>query len=267
MSPTLRLLASSLVVLALPLVASSVSAKDEAKAAPANWAMNATIIEACSCPMFCQCYFSSKPAAHAAATDEHAGHDHASHDHASSAHANHGGGEHFCRFNNAYRVNKGSYGDVKLDGARFWVAGDLGAEFDDGEMDWAVLTFDPSVTPAQREGIAAILGHVYPVKWKSFTIANDAVMEWTATKDAATAKLDGGKMAVVELKRASQSNTAEPVVISNLKYWGVPRNDGFVLMPNTVEAYRGGDKPFEYNGTNGFMITFDITSKDVAKKM
>ena len=27
-----------------------------------QWAMNATIIEACSCPMFCQCYFDTKPA-------------------------------------------------------------------------------------------------------------------------------------------------------------------------------------------------------------
>jgi hypothetical protein len=35
-------------------------------------------------------------------------------------------------------------------------------------------------------------------------------------------------------------------------------------MPNEVEAYRAGAKPFEYKGTNGFMITFDIASKDVA---
>jgi len=52
------------------------------------------------------------------------------------------------------------------------------------------------------------------------------------------------------------------VVIKNLKYWGAPRNTGFVLMPNTVEAYRLGDKAFEYKGTNGFMITFDIASTD-----
>ena len=58
----------------------------------------------------------------------------------------------------------------------------------------------------------------------------------------------------------------DPIVISNLIYWGVPRNDGFVLMPNEVEAYRVGDDPFEFKGTNGFMITFDISSKDVAAK-
>jgi hypothetical protein len=217
--------------------------------------MNATIIEACSCPMFCQCYFATKPAAHTSMMkgkehDAHAGHDM-------------GGGEHFCRFNNAFKVNQGKYGKVKLDGAKFWVAGDLGDEFADGEMDWAVLTFDPSVTAEQREGIGAILGRVYPVKWKSFTQAPDATMEWVATKDMATAKLEGGKTAEVVLHRNRQSNTDDPIVIHNLKYWGVPRNDGFVMMQNEVQAYRGGDKPFEFKGTNGFMITFDIASKDV----
>ena len=59
--------------------------------------------------------------------------------------------------------------------------------------------------------------------------------------------------------------TAEPIVIKNLAYWGAPRHDGFVLMPNEVEAWRVGDKAFEFKGTNGFMITFDITSNDVKK--
>ena len=71
------------------------------------------------------------------------------------------------------------------------------------------------------------------------------------------------------LERNRQSNTDDPIVIKNLKYWGAPRNDGFVLMQNSVEAYKAGDKAFEFKGTNGFMITFDINSKDVAaaKKM
>lgn len=213
----------------------------------ADWSMNATIIEACSCPMFCQCYFNAEPAG----GGEHAGH------------MEHGGGDHFCKFNNAYKINKGTYGKVKLDGAMFWVAGDLGAEFSDGEMDWAVLTFDPSVTAEQRQGIGAILGHVYPVKWKSFTTAPDAKMEWNASKDRAVARLDDGKQGEVILASGSYGMAAEPVVIKNLKYWGVPRNDGFVLMKNEVEAYRAGDMPFEFKGTNGFMITFDIASKDV----
>lgn len=215
-------------------------------AKPATWTMNATIIEACSCPMFCQCYFNSKPAAHGGGHGEHAGH---------------GGGEHFCRFNNAFQVNKGVYGATKLDGAKFWVAGDLGGDFSKGQMDWAVLTFDPAVTPEQREGIKTILGHVYPVKWNAFTVADDAAIKWDGGKDRAVARMADGKLGEVVLARFP-GNTSEPVVIHNLKYWGVPRNNGFVLMPNEVEAYRAGDKPFEFKGTNGFMITVDLSSKD-----
>lgn len=207
----------------------------------ADWAMNATVIEACSCPMFCQCYFNTKPASH-------------------GGHEGHGGG-HFCRANLAYKVNKGHYGTASLDGAKFWVASDLGADFSKGEMEWAVLTLDKSLTPAQREGIQAILGKLFPVKWKSFVTVEGNVDKWEFTKDEAHALLDGGKTAEVKLKRF-QGMTADPIVIKNLPYWGAPRHDGFVLMPNEVEAYRTGDKAFEFKGTNGFMITFDIKSSD-----
>ena len=219
-------------------------AADKPQQAAKEWSMNATIIEACSCPMFCQCYFSSEPAAHHAGGEGHGSH----------------GTQHFCKFNNAYKVNRGNYGETDLAGAKFWVAGDLGDNFADGEMKWAVLTFDPAVTPAQREGIIAALGKLYPVKWSSFSIGKDAAIEWQATKDAAHAKMDGGKAAEVALTRMN-GMTDDPVVIKNLVYWGAPRHDGFVLMPNTVEAYRLGENAFEYKGTNGFMITFDIASK------
>ncbi|MBI2214598.1 MAG: DUF1326 domain-containing protein [Acidobacteria bacterium] len=234
----LRASALVLVVAAAAIAVGSAGAGESKEPA---WKMNASIIEACSCPMFCQCYFSTEPAAH------------------------HGAGhaeEHFCKFNNAFKVNEGNHGDTNLAGAMFWIAGDLGGDFSKGQMDWAVLTFDPSVTEAQRKGIMAILGQLYPVKWSSFTVAKDAKMEWTAGKDRSVAKLDGGKTAEVALNRF-QGMTNDPIVISNLRYWGAQRNSGFVLMPNEVEAYRIGDKPFEFKGTNGFMITFDISSADV----
>ena len=216
--------------------------KEAAKAAP-DWNMKATIIEACSCPMFCQCYFNTAPAGH-------------------EGHEGHGGGSHFCRFNNAFKVDRGSYGTTKLDGAKFWVAGDLGGDFSKGQMDWAVVTFDKAMTKEQREAVGAILAHVYPVKWNSLTTA-EGDMSWQAGKSQARALLDGGKTAEVSLKSATTANNpSEPIIIKNLKYWGVPSNEGFVLMPNEVEAYRVGDKAFEFKGTNGFMITFDINSKN-----
>ncbi len=224
------------------LLLASATLRTSAGASP-EWAMNATIIEACSCDMFCPCYFNPHPT-------EHAGHE------------GHEGG-HFCRFNNAFQVNKGHFGEVSLDGVKFWVAGDLGGDFSEGKMDWAVLTFDRQVSEKQREGVLAVLPHLYPVEWNSFTIAEDAEMKWQAGKDRSVATLDGGKTAEVVLTRF-QGMTNEPVVIRNLRYFGAPRNDGFIMMPNEVQAYRAGEKPYESRGTNGFMITLDINSGDVA---
>jgi hypothetical protein len=216
----------------------------QGEAAEPDWSFNATIIEACSCPMFCQCYFNDKPAAH-------------------GGHGEHGG-ERFCRFNRAFRVNKGTFGRTELAGVKFWMAGDLGGDFSANQMEWAVLTFEPSTTREQRTALATILGHVYPVKWRSFTVEEDAAMEWRATRERAEARLDGGKTAEVVLRKA-QGATDDAIVIKNLKYDAAPRNDGFILMPNEVEAYRVGDKAFEFKGTTGFMVTIDMTSKDVKK--
>jgi hypothetical protein len=152
---------------------------------------------------------------------------------------------------------------VKLDGVKFWLAGDLGADFSQGQTDWVEATFEPSVTKEQRQALAVILSHVYPFKWKSFAVAPaDATVDWQATKDRAEARLNGGRNGELVLRRYPGMSD-DPIVLKNLRYFGATRNDGFILMPNEVEAYRVGDKPFEYKGTNGFMITIDITSKDV----
>lgn len=212
---------------------------EQARPGAGDWSLNATIIEACSCTMFCPCYFSTVPSGHG---------------HGSMV-------DHYCRFNMGYRVNQGTFGGVSLNGVRFWIAGDLGADFSKS-AEWAEITFDPSVKNEQRDAITTIVPHVYPVTWKSFTIGQDAAIDWTATTDRAEARLNGGKSAEVVLRR-NPGMTPEPVVIRNLRYFGAPRNTGFVLMPNEVEAYRVGPKAFEFKGTNGFMITYDITSKDV----
>lgn len=210
------------------------------------WAMNTTVIEACTCPMFCQCYFASKPAGH---------------------HQHDGQTAHFCRFNNAYRINKGNYGPTKLDGAKFWISGDLGGDFSQGQMDWAVVTFDKAMSKAQREGVGAMLAHLFPVKWNSLTTSEGSIDKWEYTNDGAHATLDGGKTAEVRLVRQKgNANSDAPPVVKNLKYFGAPRNDGFVLMPNEVQAYRVGPKAYESKGTNGFMVTLDMNSTDVAKQ-
>ena len=247
------LLPGGAVALAIAALSPASPVAGAAGASPA-WAINATVIEACSCPMFCQCYFNTKPAGHTAG----GGH---------AAHAGHGaaagGAQHFCKANNAYKVNRGHYGETKLDGAKFWVAADLGDDFADGELDWAVVYMDKTLTQAQRDGIAAILPALFPMKWKSMKIAEGSIDKWEYTKDAAVALLDGGKTAEVRLKGFPGMGSKQ-VVIQNLPYWGAARTDGFSMMPNEVEAYRVGPNAFEFKGTNGFMLTLDMASTDAA---
>jgi hypothetical protein len=241
----MRKLVGAVALLAILVGATLCMAADQTKSE--SWSFNASIIEACSCQMFCQCYFSTKP----------------------SAHAGHEGmaEEHYCRANNVFKVNKGMYGKTKLDGAKFWIAMDLGDDFSDGTMKWAVIHFDPSVTKEQRDGIVVAINHLYPVKWETpVQIGEDLPISWDKTGDKAVAKLDGGKAGEVVLNGAAvnRNKTTGPVTITNLKYWGAPRHDGFVLMPNEVEAYRLGQNAFEFKGTNGFFITVDESSKDFA---
>lgn len=223
----------------------------------AAWHMNATVIEACSCPMFCQCYFNTGPSGHAAQMEQHS-HGGQAHDASHEGHA--AGADHFCKFNNAYKVNKGHHGKTKLDGAMFWIYGDLGGDFTKGQMDWAVVTFDKATTtPEQRKAIGEICGALFPVQWKSLTTA-EGDMKWVLGKEQSYATLDDGKTAEVRLdaSKLQRNDASSQMVLHNLRYWGANTNDGFVMMPNVVEAVRVGDKMFEYKGTNGFLVTFDV---------
>jgi hypothetical protein len=210
-----------------------------------DWSLNATVMETCSCPTFCQCYFHSYPAAHMGP-------------------GGHGTVERFCRFNRALRINRGNFGKTQLESVKFWMAGDLGADFSKEHYDWTVLVFEPSLTKERRDALVAIAHHVFPGTWNSFTIGKDATLEWKQTNDRAEAKLGGGKTAEIALHHA-EGMTTDPVIIKNLKYEGAPRNDGFILMPNEIEAYHVGPKAFEFKGTNGFVTTIDMSSKDLKK--
>lgn len=236
---------ASLVVVILFATSPGVSHAEPFEAQRPEWTMNATIIEACSCPMFCTCFFSDQPAAH--------------HDHAT------GKPSHFCKGNLAFKVNHGRHGETPLDEAKFWLAGDLGERLSDG-MEWLIVTFEPTVTPAQRQAIGKILSHVYPFPVKDLKYGKDASIEWRLTGNRAVAMLDEGKAGEIVLERF-QGITNEPVVIHNLRYIGAPRNDGFLLMPNKIQAYHLGERAFEYRNTNGFVVTIDINSDDVMPKL
>ena len=222
------------------LFVASILAQELAHEGSVDWAMNATIIDGCSCRVLCPCIFGSPATVGRAATHEHQG-------------------QRSCFFNAAFRVNKGHSGTVRLDGLKFWFAGDK------GDARTVELTFEPSATNAQRKGIREFLSHFLPVEWESFTEGPDAKIDWKVETVRAEARLDGGKAAEVIMTRNPGATGEGTTVIKNLSYFGSTRNDGFNIMPVELIAYRRGPKPapFEFrDGTSGWTITIDMNSRD-----
>jgi hypothetical protein len=219
---------------------SSVYARALAKERSVDWAMNATIIDGCSCQLLCPCIFGSPATVGSAATHQHAGH-------------------RSCYFNAAFRVNQGHHGTVKLDGLKYWFAGDK------GDAKTVELTFEPSATNEQRAAIRAFMSHFLPLKWTSLTDGSDATIDWKAEAVRAAAKLDGGKAAEVVLTRYAGATGEGTTVIRNMRYFAATRNNGFNILPVEHLAYRRGPKPapFEFKGTSGWTLTIDMNSEDV----
>ena len=219
---------------------SSVYARALAKEGSVDWAMNATIIDGCSCQMLCPCIFGSPATVGSAATHHLEGH-------------------RSCHFNAAFRVNKGHYGKVRLDGLKFWFAGDK------GDAKTVELTFEPSATHEQRAAIRVFMSHFLPLKWTSLTEGPDAAIDWNAEALGAEARLDAGKAAEVVLTRYSGATSEGTSVIRNMSYFAATRNGGFNILPVEHLVYRRGPMPapFEFRGTSGWTITIDMNSKDV----
>ena len=222
------------------LLVASVLAQTLAKEDSVDWAMNATIIDGCSCRMLCPCIFGSPATVGSAATHEHKEH-------------------RSCYFNAAFRVNKGHHGKIRLDGLKFWFAGDK------GDAKTVELTFEPSATKEQREGDPRVLVPFPAGRVGVFHRRTDAKIEWKADAVRAEARLDGGKAAEVVLTRYSGATGKGTTVIKNMSYFAATRTDGFNIMPVEMIAYRRGPKPapFELRGTSGWTITIDMNSKDV----
>lgn len=217
---------SSVVLLALAV---------RAAAADVPWQARIQYIEACSCDLFCPCYFN----------------DHASHQ---------GTGEHSCTFNNVGRVLKGKYGDVELTGLKFWLSGDLGADWaTKGQAGWLVATFEPETTKEQKHAMMSVLGKIYPVKWDSVHFDTSAIT-WTLAADGKTAhaKLANGK-GEVTLARATGADPGKPAQITNTRYFGATWNGPFNLY-HSDHRYNGFGKSYELHHANGFVITLESTS-------
>ena len=233
-----RLLWLPLLVLAVGLIFLNLAAQDKPKP---DFDMTASYIEACSCDMFCPCYFNDHSTNHMAMGEHHAE-------------------EHFCRANLVLKVDKDSYyKNVKLDGAKVWIATDLGSDWSTGKDSWLVVNFDPSVTKEQQTALADILGQLYPIPWQKKAVQTGA-FSWSVDTKAgvAHAKMNDGKGEVI-LEKVKGGDENHEVVMSNLKYWGAQSNNGFRMWKTKHEAFEGDGHKFSYDGTNGFLITIHFS--------
>jgi hypothetical protein len=197
--------------------------------------ITASYIEACSCDMFCPCYFNTRSTHHMEGQ--------------------------YCRANLVLRTDKGYYKDTKLDGAKVWIATDLGSEWSTGKDSWTVIHYDPSVTPAQKAAFNDILGQLYPFKWQQADVDTAGFIWKVDTKTGeAHAKMDNGKGEVI-LERVSGDDPGHEVVAHNLKYWMAQSNNGFRMWKSKHEAFEGHGHNFSYDGTNGFLITIHFTGQ------
>src|SRR3989440_9331957 len=228
-----RMLAVPLLALALGLVYFTSPAQE--KTSKPDFDMTASYIEACSCDMFCPCYFNDHSTNHMAMGEHHAE-------------------EHFCRANLVLRVDKGSYKDVKLDGAKVWIATDLGSDWSTGKDSWLVIHYDPSVTPEQKTALNDIIGQLYPMKWEHADV-DTAAFTWKVDTKAgeAHARMNNGKGEVI-LERAKGDDPSHEIVMHNLKYWMAQSNNGFRMWKSKHEAFDGHGHKFSYDGSNGFLI-------------
>ena len=219
----------------IPLSQLATSAQDKPAAVKPDFDMTASYIEACSCDMFCPCYFNT--------------------------HSTHHGDEHFCRGNLVLRVNQGYYKDTKLDGAKVWMAVDLGSDWSTGKDSWTVINYDSKVTPDQKTALSDILTQLYPIKWEKADV-DTAAFTWNVdTKTGvAHAKMSNGKGEVI-LERVKGDDPNHEVVIHNLHYWGAQSNNGFRLWKSKHEAFEGQGHKFSYDGTNGFLITIHFSGQ------
>ncbi len=204
-------------------------------AADPAWQARLRYIEACSCDLFCPCYFN----------------DHAAHQ---------GTGAHSCTFNNVVRVESGKYGETDLTGLKAWLSGDLGPDWGTkGEADWLIATFEPSATQAQKDAMMAIFTKIYPVKWKSVQFDTSPIT-WRISPDGKTAeaKMGNGK-GEVKLTRFAGPDGEKPAQIQNVKYFAATWNSPFNLY-HSEHSYKGFGKSYALKKANGFTIIVEASS-------
>jgi len=221
---------------ALPLVVLVLAVAVSLAAGPVEplWWMKADYVEACSCHLFCPCYF-----------NKHAEHP-------------------MCEFNMAVNVREGHSGETNLAGAKYWLTGDLGDDWGTAAKkgSWVIVSFDPSTSKAQRDALAPIILKTYGLEWSELKV-QESPIDIQRFGDIAEAKLAGGQQAYMKLKREPGID-GKGVVLKNVNYFDAVRNDGFEMYKSIEHRADVAGHKFSYSDRNAFLIT--IVSQEASAR-
>lgn len=193
------------------------------------WKMKADYVEACSCHLFCPCYF-----------NKHAEHP-------------------MCEFNMAVIVREGHSGNVDLTNSKYWLTGDIGDKWGtEKNGTWVTVSFDPKTSQAQRDALAPIILKTYGLEWGELKV-QEAPIEISKSGDIVEAKLADGKQAYLKLRREPGVD-GKGVVLQNVKYFDAVENDGFQMYKSIEHRADVPGHQFTYSDRNAFLIT--IVSED-----
>ena len=189
-----------------------------------SWQMKADYVEACSCHLFCQCYF-----------NKHAEHP-------------------MCEFNMAVTVREGHSGNVDLANAKYWLTGDIGDKWGtEKKGSWVTVSFDPKTTQAQRDALAPIILKTYGLEWPELKV-QESPIEIRQSGGIVEAKLADGSQAYMKLRREPGAD-GKGVVLKNVKYFNAVQNDGFQLYRSIEHRADLNGHQFSYSDRNAFLIS------------
>jgi hypothetical protein len=167
-----------------------------------------------------------------------------------------------CRFIQIRQVDKGRYGDVKLDGVKFGMAGQFTREVTGGPTKFSFVAFyiDSGATAEQKEALRKLFsgpsfaGLGQPAELKEAAIKFENLDAFGQVGKTASGTM--GEIAKVEdTPIGGGTHQDDPMVIVNQ---ATPGFEWTALGKTSNSFYKSAGKDFKFDGTSGESVKFTM---------
>ncbi|HET9378879.1 MAG TPA: DUF1326 domain-containing protein [Chthoniobacterales bacterium] len=167
-----------------------------------------------------------------------------------------------CRFIQIRQVDKGRYGDVKLDGVKFGMAGQFTREVTGGPTKFSFVAFyiDSGATAEQKEALRKLFsgpsfaGLGQPAELKEAAIKFENLDAFGQVGKTASGTM--GEIAKVEdTPIGGGTHQDDPMVIVNQ---ASPGFEWTALGKTSNSFYKSAGKDFKFDGTSGESVKFSM---------